>query len=67
MPKAVHITAPPPTYEETVRRLRISKTRQKELMAWAEEAWKRVDAEEQNLADRAVENSEMTTNASAAD
>jgi hypothetical protein len=67
MPKTVHITAPPPTFEETVRRLRISKTRQRELMAWAEEAWKRVNAEEQSIADGADEKEEMTKNASAAD
>jgi hypothetical protein len=67
MPKTVYITAPPPTFEETMKRLRISKTRQKELMAWAEKEWKRVDAEEQSISDRAVDKEEMSKNASAAD
>jgi hypothetical protein len=67
MPKTVHITAPPPTFEDTVRRLRISKTRLKELMAWAEEEWKREGAKEQGISDRAVEKDEQTKNASAAD
>jgi hypothetical protein len=67
MPRTVHITAPWPTFEERARQLRISKARQKELFAWAEKEWKRVDAEEQSLSDRAVAKEEISKNASAAD
>lgn len=39
MPKSVHITTPPLSYEEQVRRLRIPKKRLKELEAIADKAW----------------------------
>jgi hypothetical protein len=37
MPKPVHIAAPRPTLEERVKRLRISKARQKELQVLVDE------------------------------
>lgn len=46
MPKSVRITTPWPTSEEVAKRFGISKRRQKELDAMAEEYFRRLQAEE---------------------
>jgi transposase len=56
MPKSVHITARPPSYEEQVKRLRIPKARQKRLLAIMDDAWRRHA--------RAAESLEVETNES---
>jgi hypothetical protein len=66
MPKPIRISTPPPIFEKMARSLRIPKTRQKELFAWAEEAWRRVDAEELPLTKIKADPQEMPKNASAA-
>jgi hypothetical protein len=46
MPKPIHITAPWPTQEEMVRRLRISKARKKELQVIVDEIRARLSEQE---------------------
>ncbi len=66
MPKPIRNSTPPPTFEKMAKHLRISKTRQKELFAWAEAAWRRIDAEDQTNANVKADPQEMPKNASAA-
>ncbi len=66
MPKPIRISTPPPTFDKMARYLRIPKKRQKELFAWAEEAWRRVDSEELPLTKIKADPQEMPKNASAA-
>src|ERR1035437_2074561 len=45
MPRPIHITTPIEPLESRIRRLRISKARQKELLAIIDEAWALLAAE----------------------
>ncbi|MGD0519919.1 MAG: hypothetical protein ABSA48_01570 [Terracidiphilus sp.] len=45
MPRPIHITTPVEPLETRIKRLRITKSRQKELLAIMDEAWARLAAE----------------------
>ncbi len=66
MPKAVYITAPRPTSEEVAKSLGISKRRQKEINALAEELIKQLRAKERAAASSAAEPEKRRKRASAA-
>jgi len=66
MPKSVTITAPWPTYEEVAKSLGISKRRQKQIDAMAEEFLEQLRAKERAATSRAVEPEKRRKRASAA-
>jgi hypothetical protein len=66
MPKTVHITTPWPTSEEVARRFRISKRREKELDAMAEEFFKQREANSKSRNSKANHREEKRKNASVA-
>jgi hypothetical protein len=66
MPKSVYITAPRPTSEEVAKSLGISKRRQKEMDALAEELIKQLRARERAAESTAVEPEKRLKRASAA-
>jgi uncharacterized protein YdaU (DUF1376 family) len=66
MLKTVHITTPWPTSEEVAKRFRISKRRQKELDAMAEEFFKQQETKGRSRNIKANHREEKRKNASAA-
>jgi len=66
MPRSVHITVPPLSYEAMVKLLRIPKTRQKQLRAMMDEARARLAAEKLNSTSVTSAQEEKLDNASAA-
>ena len=67
MPKTVHITTPPLTFDEVARRLRIPKRRQKALRAMAEEGVRQILEARKVAAEKpAVKRKVKPRNASAA-
>jgi hypothetical protein len=66
MPKSVYITAPRPTSEEVAKSLGISKRRQKEMDALAEELIKQLRERERAAESTAVEPEKRLKRASAA-
>jgi hypothetical protein len=66
MPKRIHITTPWPTSEEVAKRLRISKRRQKELNALAEEFVRKLQQAQETSGGKTVEKGKKRKNASAA-
>jgi len=68
MPKSVTITAPRwPSSEEEAKRLRISRRRQRELRALAEDYVKRMTSAKRGAKYQAAHQGSMPKNASAAD
>ena len=68
MPRPVaYITTPPPSHESIIRRLRIPKKRQRELLAIMDEGWARLAAEKQAAASDTGKQEEKLQDASAAD
>jgi hypothetical protein len=66
MPKQVRITTPWPTPEEVAKRFRISKRRQKEIKAMAEEIFEQMQKENEGSNGKVVEHGKKRKNASAA-
>lgn len=66
MPKRIHITTPWPDPEEEARRLHISKRRQKELNALAEEFVRNLQQAQETSNGKSVEKGKKRKNASAA-
>ncbi len=66
MAKPIEITTPWPTFEEEARRLRISKRRQKEINAIAEEYFRRLQKRNGASANKSVDQGKKRKNASAA-
>jgi 3-methyladenine DNA glycosylase/8-oxoguanine DNA glycosylase len=68
MPKSVTITAPRwPSSEEEAKRLRISRRRQRELRALAEDYFKKMISTRKGAKHQAAHQGTMPKNASAAD
>ena len=66
MPKSVRITTPWPTPEEVAKRFRISKRRQKEIKAMAEEIFEQMQKENGASNGKVVEQGKKRKHASAA-
>jgi uncharacterized protein YktA (UPF0223 family) len=66
MPKSVRITTPWPTPDEEAKRLGISKRRQKEIKALAEEIFKQMKRESGASSYRVVEQGKKRKHATAA-
>jgi hypothetical protein len=66
MPRPVHITTPIDPLEVRIRRLRIPKARQKELLAIMDEAWERLATERRTGSNNSVQRGEKSECASAA-
>jgi len=66
MPKSVYITSPRPTSEEVAKSLGISKRRQREINAMAEELIRQLRAKERAAESTAVEPEKRRKRASAA-
>ena len=66
MPRPIHITTPIEPLESRIRRLRISKARQKELLAIMDEAWARLAAERGTRPNDSAQRGEKPESASAA-
>lgn len=67
MPKPVHISTPPPSHEEMVRRLRVPKARQRKLRAIMDETWARLESLEKVSENPESGQEENRKNAPAAD
>lgn len=67
MPKAIHTAPRWPSSEEEAKRLRISRRRQKELRALAEEYFKKMNSAKTGAKCQAAHQGTMPKNASAAD
>ena len=66
MPLTVHITAPWPSRESMIKRLRIPKARQKELLAIMDQAWERNVCQEEVPLNDIIEPGKKRKSASAA-
>jgi hypothetical protein len=66
MRPSVHITTPPPSYDSMVKRLRIPKARQKQLLAMIAETRSRLAAERETLSSDLSQLEEKRESASAA-
>ena len=66
MPKPIRITTPWPTPEEVAKRFRISKRRQKEIKAIAEEYFRQMQEEKGVPAGKAVDPGKKRKHATAA-
>lgn len=67
MPRSIHITTPVEPLEVRIKRLRIPKARQKELLAIMDEAWVRLAAGREISPNDSAQPGEKSKRASAAD
>jgi hypothetical protein len=67
MPRPIHITTPIEPREARIKRLRIPKARQKELLAIIDEGWARLATEKETHLNDSVQPGEKPKRASAAD
>jgi hypothetical protein len=65
MPRPIHITTPIEPLESRIKRLRIPKTRQKELLAIMDEAWARLATGRRTRPNNSIRREEKAESAAA--